>query len=39
LLTAYLPSALPLGLNAEPGSDATLPGVFGAVALPQACSR
>jgi hypothetical protein len=34
---AYLLPALPLGLNAEPGADAALPGVFGAVALPHDC--
>jgi hypothetical protein len=31
---AYTPPAVPPGLNAEPGADAALPGVCGAVALP-----
>jgi hypothetical protein len=31
---AYCVPALPSGLNADPGADAALPGVFGALALP-----
>ncbi len=32
---AYLGPAVPSGLNAEPGAEVALPGVLGAVALPQ----
>jgi hypothetical protein len=32
---AYMVPAFPSGLNADPGADAALPGVFGAVGLPQ----